>query len=114
VCNLSFIILINGAPSIFFKASRSLEKGCPLSPYLVIIVVEDLRNLLNDAKFRGVLKKVKVSNLHQLPYYFCSSKGSLMVLSTLKRILTKIKNISFKLVWSRACQKCAITLINWR
>lgn len=34
--------LINGRPSSYFKSSRGLRQGCPLSPFLYIIMAETL------------------------------------------------------------------------
>ena len=34
--------LLNGRPTDFFKASRGLSQGCPMSPFLYILMVETL------------------------------------------------------------------------
>jgi hypothetical protein len=55
-------VLINGAPSRFFKSSRRLHQGCPLSPFLFLIIAEDLRKMLKEAKKNGVMQRVRVSD----------------------------------------------------
>jgi hypothetical protein len=34
--------LLNGHPANFFKASKGLREGCPLSPFLYILLVDSL------------------------------------------------------------------------
>eukprot|EP00253_Pinus_taeda_P018186 PITA_18186 len=50
--------LINGRPSKFFKSSRGLRQGCPLSPFLYIIMAEtlsvQLENLRNKREITGI------------------------------------------------------------
>ena len=47
--------LINGRPSTFFKASRGVRQGCPLSPFLYILVADSLSRRLNRLHAEGSL-----------------------------------------------------------
>ena len=38
--------LVNGRPAEFFKTSRGLRQGCPLSPFLYILMVDTLNRKL--------------------------------------------------------------------
>jgi len=42
----NFVVLINGTPSNFFIASHGIRQGCPLSPFLFILVIEGLSLLI--------------------------------------------------------------------
>ena len=61
VNSASFAVLINGSPSAFFKGSRGIRQGCPLSPYLFLLVIGGLSLLLHDAKEKGAIKGVKIT-----------------------------------------------------
>ncbi|RVX03908.1 putative ribonuclease H protein [Vitis vinifera] len=58
---VNFSVLINGTSSGFFKSSRGLRQGDPLSPYLFVIVMEDLSCLLKRAKEGGFLSGWQLS-----------------------------------------------------
>lgn len=57
-----FSVLINGSTNEFFKSSRGLHQGCPLSPMLFVIMVEDLHFLLEKAQLRNLLNGFFVEN----------------------------------------------------
>lgn len=64
----SFVVLINGTPSRFFKASRGLRQGCPLSPFLFLIIAESLSRLINSAKLEGSVKGIMVAKATNLTH----------------------------------------------
>ena len=45
-----FVLLINSVPTEFFKGSRGIQQGCPLSSYLFILEVEVLSILIQHKK----------------------------------------------------------------
>ena len=45
VTTVSYVVLINGSASSFFKHTRGLRQGCPLSPYLFLLVAKGLKGL---------------------------------------------------------------------
>ena len=59
----NFVVLINGEPTRFFKSSRGLCRGCPLSPLLFLFVVEGLSRLIHKAKREGSIKGPRLTQL---------------------------------------------------
>lgn len=60
ISSTSFSTLVNGSPSHLFKAPRGLRHGDPWSPFIFIVVVEDLRALLTKAKDLGLIRAFEV------------------------------------------------------
>ena len=58
----NFVVLINGTPLKFFKASRGIRQGFPLSPLLFILINEGLSLLIADARAHGLIKGIKISS----------------------------------------------------
>ncbi|XP_074301590.1 uncharacterized protein LOC141632991 [Silene latifolia] len=61
VSTVSFSVIINGTLSREFRPLRGLQQGDPLSPYLFILYVEALSNLMRRVVEDGVLHGVRVS-----------------------------------------------------
>jgi exonuclease III len=53
--------LVNGRPSSFFQAQRGLRQGCPLSPFLYILMADSLSRKLTAAQATGSLPGLKPS-----------------------------------------------------
>ena len=72
----SFSILVNGSPSKLFNASKGIQQGDPLSPFLFTIVVEALSTLLLKAKDMDVISGFEVSRNGRL-FLTCSLQMTL-------------------------------------
>ena len=56
----TFSILINGSPAGFFRSSRGLRQGDPLSSYLFLFAMEALSQLLSSVRNEGFISSFKV------------------------------------------------------
>jgi hypothetical protein len=61
VTSANFAVLINGEATKFFKSERGLRQGCPLSPYLFIMIMEGLSLLLSKSISDHHISGIKVS-----------------------------------------------------
>lgn len=55
-----FAVLIDGSASNVSTPSRGLRQGCPMSPFIFLLVVEGLSRVVNEYKRDGVAKGIKV------------------------------------------------------
>jgi hypothetical protein len=89
----SFVVLINRAASRFFKESRWMRHGCPLSPLLFLIITEVIRKMIHKAKSSRSIRGFKVSFTEVISHLlfvdgiFCSTIGLKRDIITLKGIL---------------------------
>lgn len=69
VSTASIAVLISGAPSKFFKISRGVQQGCPLS-LLFLLIIEGLSRLIGVARADGSIQGIKfaaeLSHTHSL------------------------------------------------
>ena len=61
IWSASFAVLINGAPSDFFHPTRGLRQGCPLSPFLFLLIAEALSCIINQACCSGAFKGIPIA-----------------------------------------------------
>jgi hypothetical protein len=61
VTTTNFTVLINGEATEYFKSGRGLRQGCPLSPYLFILIMEGLSLMLKRSISEGKITGIKVS-----------------------------------------------------
>ena len=66
----SFSVLINGQPSPKFKSFRGIRQGCPMSPYLFVLTINELSILLNEAlqanQLQGISLGPNCPSVHSL------------------------------------------------
>ena len=58
----SFSVLINGSPASFFKSSKGLRQGDPLSSYLFVLGMEAFSMIIERAVSEGFLSGYKITN----------------------------------------------------
>jgi hypothetical protein len=63
ITSASFAVLVNGQATNFFKSGRGLRQGCPLSPYLFILIMESLSLLLSKSSSDHLISGIKITNL---------------------------------------------------
>ena len=91
--SISFSLLLNGVASPFFRSGSGIRKGCPLAPFLFLIVVEGLSWALLSAKLNGVFRGISFGNNISLTHVLFVDDivmiidGSAHSLSTLYEIL---------------------------
>jgi hypothetical protein len=66
VTSSSFVVLINGEATEFFRSGRGVRQVCPLSPLLFILVMEGLNLLLKHSFEEGHISGIKVSRMTRI------------------------------------------------
>ncbi|XP_026443893.1 uncharacterized protein LOC113344037 [Papaver somniferum] len=100
ISSAKFFILVNGSPYGFFGAKRGLRQGCPLSPYLFVMVMEIFSSLmyqqvkLSNFEFHPKCKSTKLTHLCFADDVLIFFKGTLKATQVIKNILSDFKSCS--------------------
>jgi mannosylglycoprotein endo-beta-mannosidase len=63
ISTVSLSVLVNGNPEGYFRSSRGLRQGDPLSPLLFVIVMEAFSRMIEKAVTEGLLRGFAVGHL---------------------------------------------------
>ena len=66
VSSSSFVVLINGSPTKFFKSSRGLRQGFPMSSLLFILLMEGLSLALHKETGEGFISGIGVDQITKM------------------------------------------------
>jgi hypothetical protein len=66
ITSSSFVVLINGEATDFFRSGRGIRQGCPLSPLLFILIMEGLSLLLKKSQAEGSISGLKIARLTKI------------------------------------------------
>jgi hypothetical protein len=63
---LSFVVLINGEATEFFRSGRGIKHGCLLSPIMFILIMEGLSLLLKNSQSEGTISGIKIARFTKI------------------------------------------------
>eukprot|EP00253_Pinus_taeda_P011936 PITA_11936 len=85
--------MINGRPANFFLASRGLRQGCPLSPFLYILMVDSLSRKLTMEKQKGRIPGIRIEKGIEPMNHALFADDSLLLGGASPRIASAFKSI---------------------
>ncbi|KAL6145207.1 hypothetical protein ACLB2K_055895 [Fragaria x ananassa] len=80
ISTVSLSVLVNGKPGVFFKPSRGLRQGDPLSPFLFLFVNDVLSQILCKLTMVNILQPVQIGDLGPKVSHFFFADDSLFFL----------------------------------
>jgi hypothetical protein len=70
IASPTFSVIINGQPFTKFKGDRGIRQGCPLSPYLFVLAINELSIALQETMsqnyFAGITLRLNCPSIHSL------------------------------------------------
>ena len=91
IATASFSVLVNGSPKGFFKSSRGLRQGDPLSPFLFLMVMEGLNLLLHRAKDLSWIKGFKAHRMGTMVTHLHFADDTLVFLEANQEQVEKLR-----------------------
>ena len=100
----TFSVVINGQPFARFRSGRGIRQGCPPSPYLFVLAINELSLVLQDAMSNSLLEGVILGPdcppIHSLLFaddLLICDKASIQDAVTMKQILDSFCSASAEL-----------------
>lgn len=96
----SYSIKINGSLDMFFAGRKGIRQGDPLSPYIFVICMEVLSNMLDkafssgDISYHPLCKKIGLTHLCFADDLIIFSEASVQSLSRISSILSEFYSLS--------------------
>ena len=56
----TFSVIINGQSFAYFKSTRGIRQGCPLSPYLFVLTINEMSIILQEAMSTNNFAAIKL------------------------------------------------------
>ena len=82
-------MLVNGEPTNFFKPTRGIRQGGPLSPYLFLLCFEGLTQLINNAVHTGKIRGYSLCcNRPKISQLFFADDSLLFCIAQLRGVKT--------------------------
>jgi hypothetical protein len=106
VVSTSYSVLVNGEATDFFKSSRGLRQGCPLSPLLFILVMEGLSLLLKASQNVGILTGISVTRSLKILHILFVDDVVILTKATMQEWWEIDKILNFFLFNFRITNKC--------
>ena len=110
ISTVRYSVLINGSPSGFFRSSRGLRQGDPLSPYLFVIVMEVFSCLMRRAISGGFLSRWRVRGRGGEGILISHLRFADDTLVFCEESQDQSTNLSWLLMWFEACSGLRVNL----
>ena len=93
ISNVWFSVIVNGAPQGFFKSSRGIRQGDPISPGLFVLCVEVLSLHLNSLSRRPGFVPFKVPKGCPIVTHLAYADDIIIFSSSMKRSLQLVMQV---------------------
>ena len=106
----TFSVIINGQSFAKFSSSRGIRQGCPLSPYLFVLAVNELslklQDALQDNHLTGILLGPNCPPIHSLMFaddLIVCGKANIQEVQTISNILNQFCYESGQIInWNKS------------